>query len=159
MVQPSSKGMKKCLKKKNNNFTSVQSIDFAVMEAKKKMRSIMWLQTKIIWKGSPSTRKMACATILGKGGETCAGKLCVCVWGWVGGHPISSAYHSQTNGQDVRFNQTLLKVFENWSMKSKLTGTSILIQIQSCLLTIHLGRIVQNTHHCTSCKPPSQLTY
>ena len=71
------------LKKTNNNFTSVQSIDFAVMEAKKKTRSIMWLQTKIIWKGSPSTRKMACATILGKGGETCAGKLCVC--GWVGG--------------------------------------------------------------------------
>ena len=73
------------LKKTNNNFTSVQSIDFAVMEAKKKTRSIMWLQTKIIWKGSPSTRKMACATILGKGGETCAGKLCVCVCGWVGG--------------------------------------------------------------------------
>ena len=80
--------MKKCLKKKNNNFTSVQSIGFAVMEAKKKKktRSIMWLQTKIIWKGSPSTRKMACATILGKGGEMCAGKLCVCGWvGWGGG--------------------------------------------------------------------------
>ena len=52
----------------------------------------MWLQTKIIWKGSPSTRKMACATILGKGGETCAGKLWVCVWvgggGGVGGRGV-----------------------------------------------------------------------